>query len=77
MICSKVLIHKETKNYWTDQIVNLTVSDDGVSEMLLNTPGTNRNFNWLFLTYKGETSYVPGDNIVTYGQVDTINVYDI
>ena len=38
MICSKVLIHKETKNYWTDQIVNLTVSDDGVTEMLLDTP---------------------------------------
>jgi hypothetical protein len=69
--------YKGQKIVETGQIVNISVNDEGVTEMLLDTPETDRNFTRLFVTYKGETLFVPGDNIVAYGQVDTFTVYDI
>ena len=69
--------YKGQKIVETGQIVNISVNDEGVTEMLLDTPETDRNFTRLFVTYKGETSFVPGDNIAAYGQVDTFTVYDI
>ena len=69
--------YKGQKIVETGQIVNISVNDDGVTEMLLNTPETDRNFTRLFVTYKGATSFMPGDNIAAYGQVDTFTVYDI
>ena len=69
--------YKGQKIVETGQIVNISVNDEGVTEMLLDTPETDRNFTRLFVTYKGETLFVPGDNIAAYCQVDTFTFYDI
>lgn len=61
----------------TGQIVNITVNDDGVTEMLLVTPETNRDFTRLFVTYKGKLPYNIGDSITAYGEEDTLIVYQI
>jgi len=69
--------YKGQKAVETGQIVNMTYNPDGYSEFLLWTPDTNRNFTRLFVTYKGQVSYVIGDTITVYGEVDTYAEYGL
>ena len=69
--------YKGQKIIETGQIYNMTINDDGVTEMLLNTPETTSDLTRLFVTYKGTTPYSIGDNIAAYGEEDSFTVYNI
>ena len=69
--------YKGQKIKETGQIANITFNPDGYTEILLYTPETNRDFTRLFVTYKGKVSYVQGDNIAAYGEIDSYTEYNI
>lgn len=69
--------YKGQKVKETGRIDNITSNPDGYTEILLYTPETNRDFTRLFVTYKGSVSFVQGDNIVVYGEIDSYTEYNI
>lgn len=51
----------------TGTIFQISVNDDGTTDILLNTPQSTSYNDRIYITYGGNTSFVKGDKVAVYG----------